>query len=107
MATRDGARALGWFDDIGSIEVGKKADLIGIDVLGPENRVAAPALDAKSLDPEAFASSVVYSSGRSHLRWTLVDGRPVYEKGRVPTVPVQRLLERVHRAQLSIARAIR
>lgn len=107
MATRDGAKALGWFDDIGSIEIGKKADLIGIDVLALENRVPAPALTAKSMDSEAFASSIVYSSGPSHLRWTMVDGRTVYEKGRVTTLPAQPLLERVHRAQLSIAKATR
>ena len=105
MATRDGARALGWQDDIGSIEVGKKADLIGLDLLAPENRLPAPVLESKSPDPDAFASAIIYSSTPRHLRWTLVDGRVVYEKGRVATIPVKPLLEKVHRAQLAIARA--
>src|ERR1700753_1249321 len=36
MATIDGARAMLWDDEIGSIEVGKKADISILDVSGPE-----------------------------------------------------------------------
>jgi 5-methylthioadenosine/S-adenosylhomocysteine deaminase len=58
MATREGARALGLDNDIGSIEVGKKADLILIDAAGP--------------DPY---STIVYASRGSDVRTTIVDGQ--------------------------------
>jgi 5-methylthioadenosine/S-adenosylhomocysteine deaminase len=57
MATREGARALGLEHDIGSIEVGKRADLILIDAVGP--------------DPY---STIVYSSRGTNVRTTIVDG---------------------------------
>ena len=58
MATREGARALGLDADIGSIEVGKKADLILIDAAGP--------------DPY---STIVYASRGTDVRTTIVDGQ--------------------------------
>lgn len=57
MATREGARALGLQTDIGSIEVGKRADLILIDAEGP--------------DPY---STIVYASRGTNVRTTIVDG---------------------------------
>lgn len=103
MATRDGAKALGWFDDIGSIEVGKKADLIGLNLQAPENTVPAHL----TLDPEAIASSIVYSCQPSHLRWTMVDGRILVQDGKVLTIPSASLMKKVHAAQTFIAKATR
>jgi 5-methylthioadenosine/S-adenosylhomocysteine deaminase len=57
MATREGARALGLEDEIGSIEVGKRADLILVDGQGP--------------DPY---STIVYASRGTDVRVTMVDG---------------------------------
>ena len=57
MATREGARALGLDREIGSIELGKRADLILVDAAGP--------------DPY---STIVYSSRGSDVRTTIVDG---------------------------------
>ena len=51
MATREGARAIGLEDEIGSIEVGKRADLILIDAAEPWRRT----------DPY---STIVYASAR-------------------------------------------
>jgi 5-methylthioadenosine/S-adenosylhomocysteine deaminase len=57
MATRDGARALGLDHEIGSIETGKRADLILIGRQGP--------------DPY---STIVYASRGTDVRTTIVDG---------------------------------
>ncbi len=95
MATRDGAKALGWSSDIGSIEIGKKADLVALDLTTLSNTVPL----ADRLNPEAIASSIVYSTQPSHVRWTLVDGRKVFWNGRVTGIASKQLLERVHKAQ--------
>jgi cytosine/adenosine deaminase-related metal-dependent hydrolase len=102
MATRDGAKALGWFGQIGSIEVGKKADLVALDLGTPSNTVPA----GREGDPEAIASSIVYSSDPRHVRMTWVDGRLVYAQGRVTTINERRLMENVRNAQRAIARRV-
>jgi cytosine/adenosine deaminase-related metal-dependent hydrolase len=102
MATRDGAKALGWWKDIGSIEVGKKADLVALDLGTPSNTVPA----GHERDPEAVASAVVYSSDPRHVRMTWVDGRCVYRDGRVTTLRTPALLEQVGSAQRLIAARI-
>ena len=72
MATRNGARALGLEDEIGSIEPGKRADLI---LIGRDAPHMAP-------DPDPF-SSVVYSAGPSDVRLTMVDGEMLARDGRL------------------------
>jgi len=63
MATREGARALGLDEQIGSIEVGKRADLILIERDRPHL--------ATSPDP---VSALVYAARPSDVRATVVDG---------------------------------
>jgi 5-methylthioadenosine/S-adenosylhomocysteine deaminase len=63
MATREGARALGLGHEIGSIEPGKKADLILVDAQGP--------------DPY---STIVYASRGTNVRTTIVDGEVLVDK---------------------------
>jgi 5-methylthioadenosine/S-adenosylhomocysteine deaminase len=66
MATIDGARALALADQIGSLEIGKRADVIIVDM----NRLhAAPETDV--------ISSLVYSAQPSDVRTTIIDGRVV------------------------------
>ena len=57
MATREGARALGLENEIGSIEAGKRADVILVEAHGP--------------DPY---SAIVYASRGTNVRTTIVDG---------------------------------
>ena len=63
MATREGARALGLAHDIGSIEPGKRADLIVVDRDRPH---LAPGPDPWS--------AIVYSARGTDVRTVLVDG---------------------------------
>jgi cytosine/adenosine deaminase-related metal-dependent hydrolase len=70
MATRNGARALGLESEIGSIEVGKRADLILIDHKGPH---LAPGVDP--------FSAIVYSATPSDVRLTMVDGETLVRDG--------------------------
>lgn len=101
MATRGGAQALGWFDEIGSIEVGKCADLVALDLGGPENHVG-PCSD----DPEAIASAIVYSSSPRHVRMTFVDGRLLFDGSRVRTIRLEPLMVEVEKAQIQLSRAV-
>ena len=72
MATRAGARALGLDADIGSIEPGKRADLIVIDSEQP-HLVPGP-------DPY---STIVYAARATDVRATIVDGEVLVRDGRL------------------------
>lgn len=63
MATRAGARTLGLADEIGSIEVGKRADLIVVDRDRPH----------LATGPDLY-SALVYSARGGDVRTTIVDG---------------------------------
>ena len=65
MATIHGARALGQASEVGSIEIGKKADLTLIDLGGPHLAPPAPDLHA----------TLVYGARASDVTDVVVDGR--------------------------------
>ncbi len=69
-ATLDGAHALGLGDRIGTVEAGKEADLIALDLRAPH---LVPVHDPYT--------SVVFSAGRSDVRHVLVAGSPVVLDG--------------------------
>ncbi|HET9383914.1 MAG TPA: 5'-deoxyadenosine deaminase [Gemmatimonadales bacterium] len=75
LATLGGARALGLEHEIGSIEPGKCADLIALDLDGPH---AQPA-DAD------LVSRIVYSARAADVRHVIVDGRVVVRDGELKT----------------------
>jgi cytosine/adenosine deaminase-related metal-dependent hydrolase len=109
MATRNGAKALSWWDDIGSLEVGKKADLIGLDLNQPDNavpQVGPSAGNRGNLDLEAIASSIVYSSSGHHVRHTMVDGNLLFTGGKVRGIPSGQLVEEIRLAQTKISLAL-
>jgi cytosine/adenosine deaminase-related metal-dependent hydrolase len=75
MATINGARALGLEHEIGSLEVGKKADLVVID-LNHLHTTPSP-------NP---VSSLVYAATGGEVDTVIVDGRIVVEQGQLLTV---------------------
>jgi 5-methylthioadenosine/S-adenosylhomocysteine deaminase len=106
MATLSGARALQWESEIGSIEVGKKADLIAVDLSQPENQVEG--IDGKGgLHLKNIASSLVYSAGREHLKWTMIDGNLLFSDGKVRGISTNSLKTEVRTAREFILKKCR
>jgi 5-methylthioadenosine/S-adenosylhomocysteine deaminase len=91
MATREGARALGLADQIGSIEVGKRADLVVISTDGVHQRPAA--------DPYA---TLVYSCRPSDVRATIIDGRVVYRDGKLTWGERESIVEAADQARATL-----
>ncbi len=82
MATIQGARCLGLEKEIGSVEVGKKADLILVDLKAP-NMIPVHG-------KETLISDLVYSARGSNVDTTIVDGRVLMRNREVVTlVPEQ------------------
>jgi 5-methylthioadenosine/S-adenosylhomocysteine deaminase len=94
MATIGGAKAVGMEDQIGSIEVGKKADLA---ILNLYNFHTFPSYD---VDP---VSRIVYSATRADVETTIVDGEILMHQGLLKTVDKEVVL---HEANRSIKRLL-
>ncbi len=83
MATVGGATALGLEQDIGSIEAGKMADLVLLDMNNSWNPLG---LDGE----DRVYSSIVYSGSPENVHSVLVDGRWLYKKRDHTTLDVGR-----------------
>jgi 5-methylthioadenosine/S-adenosylhomocysteine deaminase len=94
MATRGGAEVLGIDDRVGSLEAGKKADLILVDLLNP---YLTPTKDP-------LTSLVLYATP-SDVDTVIVDGRILKKDGELTTIDmVQALTEAQSRVEEIIAR---
>lgn len=81
MATIEGAKALLWENEIGSIEVGKDADLVIIDFKKPH------------LQPLFNETShIVYSAKGADVDTVLVKGRIIMENRKLTTVNTEKIL---------------
>lgn len=87
MATVNGARALGLDGLIGSIEPGKRADVVVIDLDTPHATVTH--------DP---VSQVVYCASAADVRTVLVDGRVVVDDRTLTTMDLASVLPAARRA---------
>src|SRR6202158_1759498 len=83
MATIDGARALHMENEIGSLEVGKKADLILIDLDEPN---AVPMYDVYA--------QIAYSLKGSDVETVIIGGHVVMRERKLLTVDEPRVLEK-------------
>lgn len=93
MATRDGARALGLLASIGSVEVGKKADLVLVR-LDP-----ARASLVESDDPATLVAEVC---GPGDVTDVIVDGEVVVEGGKVKTVDEKAVLKEARKVAAAV-----
>jgi len=75
MATRRSAQALGLGDIIGTLEVGKRADIILVDMSSPHLQ--------PHRDP---ISHLIYAAHGSDVRTTIVEGQIVMNEGEILTV---------------------
>jgi 5-methylthioadenosine/S-adenosylhomocysteine deaminase len=77
MATIGGARVLGLEDKIGTLEVGKRADIVIVNLQ-----------QAKTQPVYAVESAIVYAASGSSVITTICDGKILMRDGKVLTVDV-------------------
>jgi 5-methylthioadenosine/S-adenosylhomocysteine deaminase len=93
MATRGGAAALGMADILGSLEPGKKADLITIDLNQPH---LTPMYEP--------CSHLVYAARGADVRDVIVDGRIVVRRGELVDIDEQEIMGKVREIADNIRR---
>jgi 5-methylthioadenosine/S-adenosylhomocysteine deaminase len=85
LATIEGARALGLQDEIGSIEVGKKADIIILDTRLP------------NLNPvhgtETVVSDLVYAASPANVDTMIVDGQILMTNRQLKTINLEQTIQ--------------
>jgi len=86
MATINGAKALGLENEIGSIEVGKKADIVLIDMKKPHT--------VPVHDPIA---NLVYSASRQDVETVIIDGKIVMENRIIKGINETEIIEKAQR----------
>ena len=94
MATLNGARALGLDDETGSLEPGKSADMVALDLRDPDTQpVYHP------------VSQIVYAAGRDQVRQVWVAGRQLIRDGEPTTLEPAAILEEARKWGARIAAA--
>lgn len=90
MATIEGARAIGKDHEIGSLEAGKKADLIAVRTDTPRLTPLFPGREGN------LHHNLVHAVRGSDVDLTMVDGRIVVEDGALRTASMTDLIAEVH-----------
>jgi len=95
IATNGSAEVLGLFNDIGSIEVGKKADVIIID------------LDRPHLIPlYNYYSHIVFSMNGSEVDTVIINGKVVMENRHLLTLDIEKIKNDVRELSKTISKSI-
>jgi 5-methylthioadenosine/S-adenosylhomocysteine deaminase len=96
MATIGGARVLGMEKEIGSLETGKRADLITVDLNAPN---AVPLYDVYS--------QLVYALKGSNVQDVVVNGRPIVRDKRCLTLDSEAVIAKAREYGLKVAASVR
>lgn len=96
MATIDGARALGLDDKVGTLEAGKRADVIVIDLRAPNTQPFY-----------AVESAIVYSAFGSDVSDTICDGKVLMRARKVRTVNVPETLAKAKEYRDRVAASLK
>jgi 5-methylthioadenosine/S-adenosylhomocysteine deaminase len=92
MATSGSAKAMGLADEIGSLETGKRADIILVDL---DSLHATPVYD--------LGSHLVYAANKGDVRTVLINGRLVMRDRELLTLNETRVKNAVRKARAEIA----
>jgi 5-methylthioadenosine/S-adenosylhomocysteine deaminase len=88
MATIKGAKALSWENEIGSIKVGKKADLAIINFRKPH---LYPLFNE--------TSHLIYAAKSTDVETVIINGKIVMENGQLTTVDVEKVMDMAEKAK--------
>ena len=92
MATINGAKAVGREQELGSLEAGKRADFLLLDMKRPN---AVPVHD--------LVSNIVFSSNGSHVHDVYVDGLQVVDAGKVVGIDEDALIAEANETATVVA----
>lgn len=76
MTTIEAARMIGMDKEVGSLEIGKRADIVAVDLSG--------SMQVPTNSPHA---AVVHSANRNDVMMTMIDGRVVYDREQGLSLP--------------------
>ncbi|MCX7823489.1 MAG: amidohydrolase [Syntrophobacterales bacterium] len=93
LGTILGARAIGLGEEIGSLEVGKRADCIALSISEPH---AIPLYNP--------ISHIVYSAKASDVKYVWIDGKPIVRDGRLVSLNLEEMLKEARRISQEIGK---
>jgi len=96
MATIGGARVLGLEKEIGSLEAGKRADMITVRIDRPNGQ---PLYDA--------VSQMVYALKADDVRDVMVNGRPVVRDAKILTLDEGGILRKAAEYRVKVAASLK
>ena len=88
MATINGAKIIGMEDKIGSIEEGKKADIIIVDISKNLNNI-------KMLPNNDIISNLVYNTDGRNVNTTIVNGKILMENRKFKKLEIEKILSKI------------
>ncbi|SFH91807.1 5-methylthioadenosine/S-adenosylhomocysteine deaminase [Tindallia magadiensis] len=100
LATIEGAKAIGLEKEVGSLEVGKKADMIIVNM-------QEPGLSPVILKPvNNIVANLVYSARGHEVETSIIDGEIIMENRWIRSVDEQEVIQKAQRAANSLSERI-